>query len=177
MENQDLILDHEDLSLKSDIEPQRIISLSKFILFSILTFSLYELWWMYKAWRFFKQKDKLDVAPAARTIFCIFFLTSLMKIINDYANEKGYTKSYSPVLLFFGFLIGSLLAYLPEPFWLISLLSVVFLIPPFRALNFARRNSTDFVVEEQTSLSGRQIALVVIGVTWWGLALIGLFLG
>jgi len=176
MENQEEILDNSNLKLDEQIDVQELISADKFIIFTILSFGLYGIWWMYKAWKFFQQKDKLDVMPAARAIFAIFFLTSLLNRINDYADEKGYHKKYYSVLLFFGYVFGNILAYLPNPFWVISFLSVVFLIPPFKALNFAKRNATDFIAREQTSLSGRQIGLVIVGVIWWGLVLLGLFM-
>jgi hypothetical protein len=118
---------------------------------------------MYKAWRFYQQKEKLDIIPAARAIFSIFFLNSLFNKILDFAKEKGYNESYSSVSLFLGFIVANLLAVLPDPYWLISVFNFIFLIPSFKALNFAKRNSTDFEVIEQESFNGRQIALIVIG--------------
>jgi hypothetical protein len=141
---------------------------------SIISFGIYQIWWIYKTWRFFQEKDKLDIQPAVRTIFSIFFLISLFNKILNFAKEKGYTGSYSAIMLFAGFLVVSLLAQLPDPFWLISIISFVFCIPPFTALNFAKRNSTDFIATEQTSYNGRQIAIIVIGVIFWGLVLLGL---
>ncbi len=56
-----------------------IISLKRFIFLSIISLGLYELWWIFKAWRFFAIKDHLNIMPAARAIFSIFFLYSLFK--------------------------------------------------------------------------------------------------
>lgn len=112
--------------------------------------------------------------PAARAIFSIFFLNSLFNRILDFAKQKGYDGSYSSTTLFIGFLIGNLLAKLPDPFWLVSLLSFVFLIRPFNALNYAKQNSNEIIVKEQNSFSGRQIGLIVIGVIFWGLVILGL---
>ena len=112
--------------------------------------------------------------PAARALFSIFFLNSLFNKILEFAKEKGYNDNYSPTTLFIGFIIGNILAKLPDPFWLISILSFIFYIPPFKALNFAKQNSTDIIVSEQTSFSSRQIALIVIGVIFWALVLMGM---
>ncbi len=158
-----------------DIEEKHIISLNKFIILSIVSFGLYELWWIYKSWRFFQQKDELDIMPALRTILSIFFLIPLFIRIFDFANKKGNNLYYS-VLLFICYLSVNLLSYLPPPFWLISIFSFVFLIPPFKALNVAKQNSTDFTVSEQTSFNGRQITLIIIGILFWGLLLLGLFM-
>ena len=174
MENQDKILDNGDLETMNDVEEQKIISLNKFIFLSIISFGAYEIWWIYKAWKFFQQKERLDIMPAARAIFSIIFLNTLLNKILDFAKEKGYKDNYSATSLFIGFITGNLLAKLPDPFWLISILSFVFLIPPFKALNYAKENSRDFIVNEQASFSGRQIALIVIGVFFWGLVLIAM---
>ncbi|MFW6711465.1 hypothetical protein ACODTS_06135, partial [Acinetobacter pittii] len=56
------------------IENLKIISVNKFIFLSLISFGLYPIWWMFKAWRFFLIKDKLNIMPAARAIFSIFFL-------------------------------------------------------------------------------------------------------
>jgi hypothetical protein len=176
MENQDEILDSGNLVKNNVVEEQKIISLNKFIFLSIISFGAYEIWWIYKAWRFYKQKEKLDIMPAARALFSIFFLNSLFNKILEFAKEKGYNDNYSPTILFSGFLIGIISGWLPDPFWLISILSFIFFIPPFKALNFAKQNSTDFIVSEQLSFSGRQIALIVIGVIFWALVLMGMVL-
>ena len=107
-------------------------------------------------------------------LFAIIFFNSLLNEILDYAQEKKYTGCYSPSFLFFGFLISNLLSRLPEPFWLISTLSFVFLIPPFKALNFAKLKATEFTVIKQSKFNSRQIILIVIGTIFWGLVLLGL---
>ena len=173
IENQDKF--SENINLEADylVEEQKIISLNKFIFLSIITFGLYDVWWIYKAWDFFDQKEKLDINPAIRTLFSIFFLISLFNRILRFAKEKGYNNNYNSILLFIGFWVANFLTYLPEPFCLISIFGYVFLVLPFKALNFAKRNSTDFIVTEQTSFSSRQIALIIIGVTLWVFILLG----
>jgi hypothetical protein len=131
------------------------------------------MWWLYKAWRFFKQKEELDIMPAARALFSIFFLHNLLTMILDYSNKHGYSKTYSTSGMFWGFIILNFTARLPEPFWLLSLFSFIFLIPPFKALNYAKQSSTEFIVKEQSSFSGRQIVLIMVGAIFWTLVIIG----
>lgn len=171
IENQNDVFDDETLEVNSDIEKQYIINVNKFIFLSIVSLGIYEIWWIYKAWRFFQQKEKSDIMPAARAIFSIFFLISLFNKILTFAREKGYTFSYSSVLLFVAFLVCNLLTRLPDPFWLISIISFVFLIPPFKALNYAKQSSTDIIVIEQTSFSGKQVGIIVFGIIFWILIL------
>jgi hypothetical protein len=156
------------------IETQNIISLNRFIFLSFISFGTYKIWWVYKSWKFFKQKDELDINPIARSLFSILFFNSLITEILDFAQEKNYGKSYSSSFLFFGFLLLQLSAKLPEPFWLISTLSFIFFIPPFRALNFAKLNSTEFTVVEQSKFNTRQIILIIVGIVFWGLVILGM---
>jgi len=176
MENQDKFLENDNSEVTYDIEEQKIISLNKFIFLSIISAGLYGIWWIYKSWGFFKQKEKSNINPALYTIFSIIFLIPLLNKILRFAKEKGYNNSYLSVLLFVGFFVTNFLAYLPDPFWLVAVFGFVFLILPFKALNFAKQNSTDFIVTEQTSYSGRQITLIVVGAIIWCLGILGMLL-
>ena len=158
------------------IEEQKIISLNKFLILSVLTMGLYQIWWIFKAWRFFMQKDQLNIMPVARAIFAIFFLYPLFKKIKDYAKLQNYSKDFSASLMFLGFLFFTLLSNLPDPFWLISLLNVVFIIPAFQALNFAKRTSNQYVVIEQERFNTAQIIVMIICSVFWIFMMFGLYL-
>ena len=176
MESQDNFSESDSLDTTYMIEEQKIISLNKFIFLSVISFGIYPIWWIYKAWGFFNQKEKLNVNPAVYTIFSVIFLISLFKKIFDFAKEKGYNRGniFLTILLYLGYFVTNLLAQFPSPFELIVILSFVFLIPPFKALNFAKRNSSEFTVTEQTSFNTGQIVLIVIGGIVWSLVLLGL---
>jgi len=156
-----------------DQEEREILSLNNFIILFFLTTGIYGIWWMYKSWRFFKEKDNLDIMPAMRAIFAIFFLYGLFERIQFFAHSKGYAKSYSSSGLFVGFILLNFLAQLPDPMWVISLLAFVCLIPPFNALNFAMMQSEEFRVIERENFNQRQIVLVILGVMLWALIIFG----
>ena len=160
-ENQ--ILDSDVLNTASNVEPQYIISQSKFITLCALTMGLYGVWWVYKSWRFFREYEDSDIMPAVRAFFAIIFLIPLLNKIQDFAKDSGYTSSFSSGALFAGFLITNLLSRLPDPMWLVSIFSFVFLIPAFNALNYAKLNTPDLNVIEQESFNGKQIILLIIG--------------
>jgi len=178
MENPDEIIEGNQAQQFNDVEEQKIISLKMFFILYISSFGLYEMWWMYKAWRFFKQKDNLKITPTSRAFYSIFFMIPLFNKILSFAKDKGYSKKYSSIGLYIcfiiGAIIGSFLSKHPEPLWLISIFNFVFLIPPFNALNYAKQNSNDFVVTEQTSFNKRQKWLIAIGTFFWGLLLIAI---
>ncbi|MGV8830221.1 MAG: hypothetical protein ACWA6U_18090 [Breznakibacter sp.] len=167
--------------ITTNLEASRIefkrIDVNKFVILFIITFGLYGIWWIYKSWQFFKDKEKTDIMPAIRALFSIFFLIPLFNKISRFAKVNGYNQAYSSVLLFFGFWIFNLLGNLPEPYFLIALFSIICLIPPFKALNFAVDYCDDFKVINQENFNGRQIFLLIAGSIFWILVLIGLFIG
>jgi hypothetical protein len=172
MENEDDILDSNSIEQETSVEPQQIISTGKFVILSLLSFGLYAIWWMYKAWRFFKQKDQLDIMPAARAIFSIFFVYALFNEIMWFAKKKEYTLNYNAGWLASGFIILNLLSRVLNSFRLISLFSFIFLIPAFNALNFAKEKSTEFTVTQQQSFNQKQIVLMLIGLLLWILVIL-----
>jgi len=160
--------------LNSDKEKVELISTGKFVLLCILSLGLYEMWWMYKSWKFFKIKDNLDILPAARAFFAIFFTGSLFEKILRYAKINGYKSDYSSTSLFVLFIVLNLLSKLPDPYWMISFFSIVCLIQPHQALNFAISNSEKYEGVYRNGLNPRQIVLIVICVIFWILMIAGL---
>ncbi len=153
------------------IENLKVISVNKFIFLSFISFGLYQIWWIFKAWRFFLIKDKLNIMPAARAVFSIFFLYSLFNRIKNHAKEQEYINDFSSGWMYLAYLITTLLVYLPEPYWLISLCDIIFLIPAFKALNYAQKQIVTTIEQEKFNTS--QIILIIIGSIMWLLIFIG----
>ena len=162
--------------LNIDIEEQKTMSLKRFIFLSILSFGLYPIWWIFEAWRFFMQKDKLDIMPAMRTILAYFFIYSLFNKIQTYAEKQGYSQKNSSLMMCIGFILPSLLSSLPDPYWLISVFNFVFLIPAFQALNYAKLNSQGFHTVQMKKFSLPQKLLIAFGIVFWILILMALFI-
>lgn len=170
--------DKEILDYESDsATKQEIPTLNQFIVLSIMTWGLYNAWWMYKSWKTLKERFVLDIMPVMRTIFAIFFIYNLFDRIQNYARNNGYRETFSSAGLGLGFILLNLTGRLPEPFWLIALLAFVCLIPPYKALNYALLNMEYSDFKEQESFNTRQIVLIILGAAFWGLVLIGLLIG
>jgi hypothetical protein len=152
------------------------ISVNQYILLAIATFGLYNVWWIYKSWLFFRNKEKSDIMAAVRTIFSIIFLIPLFHKILKLSKNYGYQQNYSSIIMFLGFFIMNLLAYLPDPYFLVAVFSFIFMIPPFKALNFAMLHSEGFQLTEQDKFNGRQIFLLITGGLLWILIFIGFLL-
>jgi hypothetical protein len=151
-----------------------LIDSSKFIILFFASFGLYGIWWMYKTWDFFKKKDNLDIMPAARALFAIFFLYGLFEEIKSFARSNGYTGDYSSTGLFMGIIILNMASqFLPEPFFVVAFLAFIFYLQPFNAFNFAVENSQMYNVKSG-GFNIRQIVLLVAGGLMWTLMIIGI---
>ncbi len=157
-------------------QPIQLISTNRFIFFSVLTLGLYNVWWMYKSWKFFQEKDKMDIMPLGRAIFAIFFLYGLFDVIQLYANRNGIKKDFSSGMLFVAFLAFNFSERLPSPFDFVSIFAFVPLIPGFNLLNEAIEADPNYKAEYKLQFSQRQIVLIVIGAILWGLAILGTLL-
>ncbi len=158
-------------------QPIQLINTNRFILLSVMSFGLYNVWWMYKSWIFFKEKDNLDIVPAGRAIFAIFFLYGLFDIIQLYAKQNGINKDFSSGLMYVGFLFFNFSSKLPEPFdIMVSIFAFLPIIPGLNLLNEAIEASPDYKAEFNPRFNQRQIVLIVIGALFWLLVIAGLML-
>lgn len=176
MQMEKIVSVHEPESFNSEKIVFEKIDTLKFTVLFITSFGLYGLWWMYKSWKLFNDKDKIDIMPAMRTLFCVFYLSALFSMILDLAKMKGYSKSYSSILLFAGFIVFNLLGKLPEPYFLISFISISCLIAPFKALNYAVDYCDEIEVVNLRFFNIRQSLIIFLGGVFWILIIIGLCL-
>lgn len=166
----------KDNNEKIGSSPQEInvLSINKFIFLCIISFGLYQFWWIYKTWKFFNEKDKLDINPAFRSIFSIFYLGGLFNKINNYSIQHGNPQTFSSTLNYIGFFILSFAGNLPDPYWLFSFLQILFLIPAFNSLKYGLKKDSAFKFKEESNLSTRQVVLIIICSIPWILVLLGL---
>jgi hypothetical protein len=147
---------------------KQLISLNKFIFLNIITFGLYKVWWTYKSWRIFQERDPgEDLMPVWRTLFGIFFYYDLFQRIIGLAQYNGYKKDYSSGYLLVGITFCILVAWLRTPINLLTYLSMVFFFLPFLALNYIIENSEEYEAEYTTGFNTRQIILIVVGSLLW----------
>ena len=80
----------EILNRVKSSEPQFFyVSETRFMAMSILSFGIFNSYWMYKNWQFLKNRDNLDIMPFWRGIFGIFFIHSLL---NKIEADKGLSE-------------------------------------------------------------------------------------
>jgi uncharacterized membrane protein len=148
---------------------------------TIVTFGIYEIYWFYRNWKHLKFYKDLDISPGWRTvglfvpIYGIVLAYRQLRDIRDFSKEAGVDKTYSPGWILFGWLILSALCKLPEPFWLLSFLSVWPLAVVQEVLNsYWEKEQPELPI--RIKFSDGEIALLVIGAIILVLALIGTFI-
>ena len=147
-----------------------------FIILNFFTFNLYSVWWAYKSWKFFNEKDFLDIQPALRALLGVIFLYSLLEKIKHFARSQGCQISYSSFLIYVGVVLFAVFSYLPPPFFLLAFLNFICYVPAVGALNAGILQSNDLLVEVQTSFNIRQKIILIIGGLLWSLVFFGLLL-
>jgi hypothetical protein len=110
------------------------VSLTKLVLLSTCTFGLYEIYWFYKNWQLVKHHEKSEISPVWRSIFGTLFCYSLLRRVQSKAQENAVPMG-SAGFLAVGWIVVTILARLPDPYWLVSFLAVFFLVPVQSAIN------------------------------------------
>jgi hypothetical protein len=174
---------------QENLEPQQLAVGRQFsnaqpvwhlVILSIATFGFYGMYWFYRNWKQFKLHKRLDISPGWRTaglfvpIYGIVLAYRQIRDIKEFSEEVGIDKTYSPGWVVFGWVIFSGFGNLPGTLWLLCSLSVLPLIVVQGVLNFYWRKEQPELME-RTTLSGGQIALLIIGGIWWLFSLIGTF--
>ncbi len=152
-----------------------------FVLLTIVTLRIYEIYWFYRNWKHLKFHKDLDISPGWRTaglfvpIYGIVLAYRQLRDIRDFSKEAGVDKTYSPGWILFGWLILTTLWRLPAPFWLLFFLSVWPLAVVQGYLNSYWEKWQPELIERK-KFSGGEIALLIIGGIFLILVLIGIFI-
>lgn len=162
------------MARKADKKLSNITSQKIFIILSILSFGIYELVWMYRNWKFFKEKEKIDISPFWRAWFAIFFIHSLFKKILEYAKKEGYKNHYSSAWRTFFWIILLLISFIEHPiFFFLSMLTFLTILAPLDAINFYYKKKERNCVKR--TLEWWHMLLIIVCVLFWILAILSMF--
>lgn len=166
------------VAAESHTEPTYFaVSVSKLLIMSIFTLSLYELYWFYRNWKLIKERESLNIMPVARAIFAVFFCYDLFKRIRTSATSLGLGgASLQSGLLATGWIVLILLQRLPGPFGLVTFFGVLFLLPVQKAVNQINDRELPSLDPNDRFTTGNVVA-IVIGCMLWVLVIIGAFMG
>jgi hypothetical protein len=101
----------------------------KFVLMSVCTFGIYELYWFYKNWVLIKERTNQDLMPFWRAFFAPLWAYSCFKHFKIAAEDRGISAPPSIGFLAVVYFVLHAFWRLPDPYWLISILSFAPLIP------------------------------------------------
>ncbi|HII80160.1 MAG TPA: hypothetical protein HA261_07165 [Methanosarcina sp.] len=150
----------------------RVIPVWKFALFSIVSLGLYQMYWNYKSWKFFKEKDNLEVSPFWRTFFMPLFLSSLFDRFSDMLKADGHQTNYpTPLLIFMWVILYTCCPYAEGSIWLASYLSFLAFTPVLSDLNVYWKEKSPEIPEK--SLTAWQIILLIAGILFFFIILLG----
>ncbi|NOT66254.1 MAG: hypothetical protein HOP06_09565 [Methylotenera sp.] len=105
------------------------VSIPKLIVMSVCTFSLYDLYWFYKNWLSIKTRFSSDISPFWRAFFAFFYCYQCFSQINSFGQEENISGNFPASLLAIGWIVTMLMTHLPEPYFLVSTLAFIFVIP------------------------------------------------
>lgn len=100
------------------------VTTARFILYTLLSFGLYSFYWIYRTWKFFIVREKLDLNPVVLTVFSPIFIFLLARKIKSLAQENYYYEAsvvVAPILFNVFLLVG---ATGGENFWLIPFIFI-----------------------------------------------------
>jgi hypothetical protein len=155
------------------------ISLARLIILSIFTWSLYEAYWIYKNWRYIKDRYNLQIRPFWRGIFGIFFCHSLLERIHEDKEARDVqVPTFSARGLATGWVILIIFANLIGRIGLTASIIAAF-IPSFLCLVPVQRYINSVTEKRNPSQqfygwSAGHIVCIVWGIIIWALVLIGL---
>jgi len=177
------------------------VSLVRFVIMNILTFSWYFEYWQYKNWQAIKKVDQSAMWPFWRAIFSGFFIHVLFKRITISAKNQGYSKSIPYlilaasriyIILFFTFLlsIANSLKVDEERTivkWIIVLLLAMIyrifvlladfcaFMPFQKAISFYNVKAAT-VYQPRKGFTGGEIVLAILGIVLWSGILLSTYL-
>jgi hypothetical protein len=167
--------DVDAVPAERELPPYFAVSPFKFTAMCLGTLGLYEVWWFYKNWSRVRAREQSDIWPAWRAIFSIFWCYACCCRIRGTATSLGIPVKLPAGLLTVAWILHSLLVYLPDPWWMLSLFAFIWLLPAQAVAN--QINLT--VVPDHNpnaSFSRWNMVWIFIGVCLLALNIIAIFL-
>jgi hypothetical protein len=111
------------------LPPFFAVSVMRLAVMSFFTLGLYEFYWLYRNWQRVRVRQRVDISPFWRAFFGIIFCYACFKRIQDFGAQQDIVDGPPILVLTIGWILTTIFWRLPDPFWLVSLFSFVFLLP------------------------------------------------
>jgi hypothetical protein len=148
------------------------VSIPKFVVLSVCSLGIYELYWFYKNWQIIRAREHSDISPLARALCGYFFCYGLFKRVRDYDAQTGGAGALPAGALAAGWMVVTFLWQLPGRYSLVANLSCLFMLPVQVTANRvngnadSRNRNTRFTVWNwlTVALGGAVLVLDALGV-------------
>jgi hypothetical protein len=153
--------------------PNFSVSPFKLVVLSLCTLGIYQIYWFYKHWVLIKERSEPDIIPWARAFFGFFWCYSCFEFIRKDERDLSVEPTLLAGPLATGWIVVSLAWRLPEPYWLITYLAPLLLVPAQRHINHINLLvAPDH--DKNTRFSGWNWLAVILGVVFLGLTILGI---
>lgn len=105
------------------------VPVARFVLMSLVTFSLYEIWWFYRNWKRVKERTGSDIRPFWRAVFSPIFCYQFVQTVRTTSEKVSVAAPLSAGGIAFAYVAFMLCERLPDPWWWLSMLTFVPLLP------------------------------------------------
>jgi hypothetical protein len=139
------------------------VATHKFIVMSICTFGLYELYWAYKCWKRIHQRSSENLRPFRRDFFGRLYAFDLFARVRDYAKQNRVAVGWSSAWL------ASLYLAMALPLWrvnaLLGTLTMLSLLPLLPVVNTVQaiRRAGKFRERLSDQYTGAHVAIIIVG--------------
>jgi hypothetical protein len=105
------------------------VSTAKLCILSICTLGLYDFWWFYKNWARIRQQTGSAIRPFWRAFFAPLFCHPLVVTVNSAAESLHLSGKLPAIPILVAYIALLSLHRLPDPWWMLSMLAFVPLVP------------------------------------------------
>lgn len=164
-------------------------SITKLVVLSVVTMGLYSIYWFYKQWKYQARNMDKKIYPFARAIFNIFFTHSLFKRIQLASAERGIESNVSYTWMATLYVVLGVISWLLDvidstgsieytnlifaaalAIVAVSMYPIIFVQKKINQIN----NDPDGAMNSRFSVYNYLI--IVLGILFWALVMVGLFL-
>lgn len=167
--------------------PFYVVSVRKAVILTLVTFSLYLVYWFYRNWSRYRAVSGEKVIPVLRGIFSVFFTHTLLRNVDTVIRDKGisYPWNYSTVAsVYVVIAVGGNLMSRMQPTWLdaavIDLLSLL-TVPLLAWVLAVMQRPVNVACGDETGASNASLTAanwfwIVLGTLFWVTSLFGYYL-
>ena len=147
------------------LPPFFAVSLYKLVIMSVCTLGFYPLYWFYCHWRLILVwGGNAAFSPALRTSLLPFYCIPLFRRVRTLDIQVNGQSGLFATSLAIGYILVNLLDLLPGLWSVLSLTSVVFLLPMQACANRLNEQLCPATFDRNTSIRGWDWLVVVLGV-------------